>query len=55
MDTVKKIDNIQKDTLEVVLEEFAGEQKSNTQSLNDLVTAVNYPNRKNGRVREKIE
>lgn len=40
MDT-GKIENIQKETLELVLEEFTEEQKSSTKSLNDLVTAVN--------------
>jgi hypothetical protein len=41
MDTTGKIENIQKETLELVLEEFAEEQKSSTKSLNDLVTAIN--------------
>lgn len=41
MDTTKKIDNVEKDSLELVLEEFTEEQKLHTKSIGDLVTAIN--------------
>lgn len=40
MDTTKKID-IEKDSLELVLEEFTEEQKLHTKTVDDLVKAVN--------------
>jgi hypothetical protein len=54
MDTTRKVESIQKDTLELVLEEFAEEQKSNTKSLNDLVTAVNGLSGKLSSFEEKL-
>ncbi|GAA0526662.1 hypothetical protein [Chitinophaga japonensis] len=54
MDTTRKVENIQKETLELVLEEFAEEQKSSTKSLNDLVTAVNRLSGKLSSFEEKL-
>lgn len=41
MDTTKKIGDIEKGSLELVLEEFAEEQKLHTKIVDDLVKAVN--------------
>ncbi|TRW23801.1 hypothetical protein FMM05_11585 [Flavobacterium zepuense] len=41
MDTTGKNEQIDKETLELVLEEFTQEQKATNQTMNDLVTAVN--------------
>jgi hypothetical protein len=54
MDTTGKKENMQKETLELVLEEFAEEQKSSTKSLNDLVTAVNGLSSKLSSFEEKL-
>ncbi|SKA06619.1 hypothetical protein SAMN04488128_102566 [Chitinophaga eiseniae] len=41
MDTTKKTGDIEKDSLELVLEEFTDEQKLHTKTVDDLVKAVN--------------
>lgn len=41
MDTTGKNDQIEKETLGLVLEEFIQEQKTTNQSISDLITAVN--------------
>jgi len=55
MDTVQKKENIEKASLELVLEEFTGEQKLHTQSVNDLVEAVNSLSSKFTQFEEKLE
>jgi len=41
MDTTRKNEQIEKETLGLVLEEFTQEQKTTNQSINDLISAVN--------------
>lgn len=41
MDATKKIGDIEKDSLELVLEEFTEEQKLHTKTVDDLVKAIN--------------
>ncbi|MBN9386295.1 MAG: hypothetical protein J0H74_36390 [Chitinophagaceae bacterium] len=41
MDTTKKPDTVEKETLQLVLEENTQEQVNNTKAVNDLVVAVN--------------
>jgi hypothetical protein len=41
MDTTKKLDEVEKQTIQLVLEEHTQEQANNTKAVNDLVAAVN--------------
>jgi len=41
MDTTKKLDEVEKQTIQLVLEEHTQEQANNTKAVNDLVVAVN--------------
>jgi hypothetical protein len=41
MDTSKKLDEVEKQTIQLVLEEHTQEQANNTKAVNDLVVAVN--------------
>ena len=41
MDTTGKNEQIEKETLGLVLEEFTHEQKTTNQTINDLIAAVN--------------
>jgi hypothetical protein len=41
MDTTKKLDEAEKQTIQLVLEEHTQEQANNTKAVNDLVAAVN--------------
>jgi hypothetical protein len=41
MDTTEKLNNTEKETLQLVLEEHTQEQANNTKAVNDLVAAVN--------------
>ena len=41
MDTTRKNEQIEKETLGLVLEEFTQEQKTTNQNINDLISAVN--------------
>lgn len=41
MDTTKKLDEVEKQTIQLVLEEHIQEQVNNTKAVNDLVVAVN--------------
>ncbi|GAA3927518.1 hypothetical protein GO495_05435 [Chitinophaga oryziterrae] len=54
METTKNITGIEKDSLELVLEEFAEEQKSHVKSIADLVTAVNVLTNKFNNFEEKL-
>ena len=45
MDTTEKLNSTEKDTLQLVLEEYTQEQANNTKAVNDLVAAVNILNR----------
>ncbi|MFY0255968.1 hypothetical protein ACDQ55_18665 [Chitinophaga sp. 30R24] len=55
MDTTKKIGDIEKDSLELVLEEFAEEQKLHTKTVDDLVKAVNGLSSKFAEFEGKLE
>jgi len=54
METTQKMESIEKDSLQLVLEEFAGEQAQNTKSVNDLVLAVNGLTAKVKQLEEKL-
>ncbi|OMP74963.1 hypothetical protein [[Flexibacter] sp. ATCC 35208] len=54
METTKNITGIEKDSLELVLEEFAEEQKSHVKSIADLVSAVNVLTNKFNSFEEKL-
>jgi hypothetical protein len=41
MDTTKKLDEVEKQTIQLVLEEHTQEQANNTKAVNDMVAAVN--------------
>lgn len=55
MDTTKKTGDIEKDSLELILEEFTEEQKLHTKTVDDLVKAVNGLSRKFIEFEEKLE
>lgn len=55
MDTTKKIGDIEKDSLELVLEEFTEEQKLHTKTIDDLVKAINGLSGKFIEFEEKLE
>lgn len=55
MDTTKKIEDIEKDSLELVLKEFSEEQKLHTKTVDDLVKAVNRLSGKFIEFEEKLE
>ena len=55
MDTTKKIGDIEKDNLELVLEEFTEEQKLHTKIVDDLVKAVNGLSAKLTEFEEKLD
>ena len=55
MATTEKLNNTEKDTLQLVLEEYTQEQVGNTKAVNDLITAVNGLSGKFKEFEEKIE
>jgi hypothetical protein len=55
MATTEKMTSIEKDTFQLVLEEYAQEQTNNTKAINDLVTAVNGLSGKFRELEEKID
>jgi hypothetical protein len=55
MATTEKLNNTEKDTLQLVLEEYTQEQAGNTKAINDLITVVNGLTGKFKEFEEKIE
>jgi len=55
MSITEKLNNTEKDTLQLVLEEYAQEQTGNTKAVNDLITVVNGLTGKIKEFEEKIE
>jgi hypothetical protein len=55
MSITEKLNNTEKDTLQLVLEEYAQEQAGNTKAVNDLITVVNGLTGKIKEFEEKIE
>ena len=55
MDTTQKKGDIEKDSLELVLEEFTEEQKLHTKTVDDLVKAVNILSGKLTEFEEKLD
>jgi len=55
MDTSKKSDTVENETLQLVLEEHTQEQVNNTKAINDLITAVNSLTGKFKEFEEKLE
>jgi hypothetical protein len=55
MATTEKLNNTEKDTLQLVLEEYTQEQVGNTKAVNDLITVVNGLTGKIKEFEEKIE
>jgi hypothetical protein len=55
MPTTEKLNSSEKDTLQLVLEEYAQEQAGNTKAVNDLITVVNGLSGKFKEFEEKIE
>ncbi len=55
MDTTGKNEQIEKETLELVLEEFTQEQKTANQTINDLIAAVNAIGSKVDDVKKELD
>ena len=55
MSITEKLNNTEKDTLQLVLEEYAQERAGNTKAVNDLITVVNGLTGKIKEFEEKIE
>ncbi len=55
MDTTEKLNNTEKETLQLVLEEHTQEQANNTKAVNDLVAAVNLLTGKVKELDEKMD
>jgi len=55
MATTEKMNNIETETLQLVLEEHTQEQAKNTKSVNDLVAAVNVLSDKFRELDEKLD
>src|SRR5690606_34209693 len=55
MDTTGKNEQIEKETLRLVLEEFTQEQKTTNQTMNDLIAAVNTIGSKVDDVKKKLD
>jgi hypothetical protein len=55
MNTTGKLNNTEKETLQLVLEEHTQEQANNTKAVNDLVTAVNLLTGKVKELDEKMD
>jgi len=55
MATTEKLNTTEKDTLQLVLEEYTQEQAGNTKAVNDLITVVNGLSGKFKEFEEKIE
>jgi hypothetical protein len=55
MDSTEKLNDIEKETLQMVLEEFAKEQANNTKAVNDQVSAFNSLSAKFTELEAKID
>lgn len=55
MSTTEKLNSTEKDTLQLVLEEYVQEQAGNTKAVNDLVAAVNILSNKFKELDEKLD
>jgi hypothetical protein len=55
MATTEKLNSTEKDTLQLVLEEYTQEQAGNTKAVNDLITAVNNLSGKFKELEEKVD
>lgn len=55
MANTEKLNSTEKDTLQLVLEEYTQEQAGNTKAVNDLITVVNGLTGKFKEFEEKIE
>jgi hypothetical protein len=55
MNTTEKLNSVEKETLQLILEEYVQEQAGNTKVVNDLITVVNGLTSKFKEFEEKIE